>query len=157
MFVTRYRRIALQAPLVGAVGGMAAFGFLTLTGNPDWRSYLTFADVVRWLLGYGAAGGVVALVALLGGGTAVALVDYRLQRAAIARVSWAGVGAGVAILIATTALGLVSGESGWFGLYAVVGIVLGLVAAIAAATMVNRAERATARTGGRSGDVANAV
>ena len=140
MFLTRYRRIALQAPLVGFVAGAAAFGFVALTGNPDWRSYLTLADVVRWVLGYGLAGGAVGLVALLGGAAAVALADRRFQRAPNVRVSWAGVGAGVAILLGCTVAGIIQADHRWFALYLMVGVVLGVLAGIAAATMVNRAE-----------------
>ena len=141
MFVTRYRRIALQAPLVGFVVGAGSFGFLALTGNPDWRSYLTLVDVLRWVLGYGLAGSAFALVALLGGAAAVAIADRRLQRAPIVRVSWAGVGAGVAILLGCTVIGIVQTDRRWFAMYVIVGVVLGIIAGIAAATMVNRAER----------------
>lgn len=148
MFVTRYRRIALQAPLVGFVVGAVAFGFLALTGSPDWRSYLTLIDVLRWVLGYGLAGSAFALVALLGGAAAVAVLDRRLQRAPIVRVSWAGIGAGVAILLGCTVVGIVQGDRGWLAMYVIVGVVLGIVAAIASAAMVNRAERRALDTAG---------
>ncbi|MFU8945144.1 hypothetical protein ACLRGF_00250 [Mycetocola zhadangensis] len=141
MFVTRYRRIALQAPLVGFAVGAVGFGFLALTGNPDWRSYLTLADVLRWVLGYGLAGSAFALVSLLGGAAAVAVADRRLRHAPVVRVSWAGVGAGVAVLLGCTLVGIVQADLGWFGGYLLAGVILGIIAGIAAASMVNRAER----------------
>ncbi|RLQ81035.1 hypothetical protein D9V28_14900 [Mycetocola zhadangensis] len=137
--------MALQAPFLGFAISAGLFQFVVLTSAIGWQAQISLAEAFRSILTWGLIGVVVAVAALIGGMTAVALVDRRLQRAAIVRVSWAGVGAGMAVLTECIVFGFVVSDSGWPLGYVMFGVIAGIVAATTAATLVNRAERRAAR------------
>ena len=148
----RYRRIALQAPLIGFVISAGLFQFVVLTSAIGRQAQTSVAEVLRSVLTWGLIGVIVAVAALVGGVIAVALADRRLRRAAIIRVSWAGIGAGLAVLAASIVLGLVVSDSSWSVGYVVFGTIASVVSAITAATLVNRAEQRAARARERTVD-----
>ncbi|AWB85492.1 hypothetical protein [Mycetocola zhujimingii] len=140
----RYRRIAWQSPLVGFVVSAGLFLLIVLPsaiGQP-WR--FSLGETVRSILTWGLIGVAVALTALLGGMGAIAILDRGLTHTSLFRVSWAGIGAGLAVCAGWLIVGLIESAPGWLGGYLMLGAVAGIIAAIAAAALVNRAERRAA-------------
>jgi Kef-type K+ transport system membrane component KefB len=143
MFIERYWRIAVAALPVGFALGAGLFGLFTISGNPEWRAYLSAEEVLRSTGAYGAIGAIVALCSLAGGGAAIALLDRRLSHRPARRILAASVGAGVAVVAVGAAVSAIDGrEPAFFYL----GLLLAVPAGIAAAALVGVAERRTATT-----------
>lgn len=78
--VHRYWRVAVIGLGVGPVLGAALFWALAFSGSPAWGTYLTVDDVVRSTAEYSLIGGLVALVAIVGGWVLVAVSDRHFEK-----------------------------------------------------------------------------
>lgn len=141
--VKRYWRVAVTGPGIGFLLGAALFGILAVTGNPDWRNYLTVQEVLRSTFSFGGIGLLVASAAGIGSCLAVALIDRHLKKRSSTRVSLAAGGAAAGTMLLGLFVGVadaVQGSDSWMVLIPLV-FVLALAAAIAAASLVASAER----------------
>lgn len=142
--VKRYWGVTVIGLGVGFFLGAALFGIMAVSGNPDWRGYLTVEDVLKSTASYGLIGLLVAAAACVGGWASVALFDRRLERRPSMRVSLAagGAAAGTMLLGVLAEIAYsVQGSASWIALIVGIALVLAVVAAIAAAVLVSYAER----------------
>lgn len=142
--VERYWRVSLIGLGVGFFLGAALFGIMAVSGNPDWRGYLTVEDVLRSTVSYGLIGLLVAAAAVFGGWASVALFDRRFERRPSMRVSLAAVGAAAGTMLLGSLAGIVDsvhGSASWMVVIVGIAFVLAVVAAITAAVLVSYAER----------------
>ena len=141
--VERYWRIAVVGLGLGLFLGAALFGVLAVSGNSEWRRYLTAEEVLRSTGTFGGVGLLVALAATVGGWAAVALLDRRLEKRPRTRVSMAAAGAAAGTVVLGLLAGILDmaqGSGYWVGLV-FISLVLALAAATAAALLVSSAER----------------
>jgi hypothetical protein len=142
--VSRYWRVSVVGLGLGFVLGAALFGIMVAAGNPNWRGYLTVADVVRSIAWYGFFGFLVALAACAGGWISVAAFDRRLEKQPGRRVSLAAGGAGAGTIVLGIAVGVLDslqGFNSWVVLIIGITIALGILSAIVAAVLVTGAEK----------------
>lgn len=151
--VKRYWRVAVIGLGVGFLLSSALFGIMAVSGNPDWRGYLTVEDVLRSTVSYGLIGLLVAAAAVAGGWASVALFDRRFERRPSMRVSLAAVGAATGTMLLGAIAGIadsVQGSASWSVVIVGIALVLAVVAAIAAAVLVSYAERHSPRSSAKA-------
>lgn len=139
----RYWRVAVEGLGLSFGAGAAVFAVFALTGNSDWRAYLTIGEVARGLLSYGVVALLVGVAATVGAGLGVAAVDKGLAKPARSRALAVAGGAAGGILLLSSGLAVsesVRGNAASGGALAMLGVVLAIVAGLVAAGFAARAE-----------------
>lgn len=129
---------------VGPVLGAALFGVLAFSGSPAWGSYPTVENVIRSTAEYSLIGGLVALVAIVGGWVLVAVFDRRFEKRPCTRVLLAGIGAAAGTVFLGLAVAIpdsIRNPTGTWMVLGVITLVLAIAAAVVAAYLVSWAER----------------
>lgn len=140
----RYWRVAVEGLALSFGAGAAVFAILAMTGNPGWRAYLTFGEVVRGLISYGLVALTIAIAAIVGAWLVVAIADKRLSKPARTRVFAAASGAAGGVMLLSVGLAVsesLRGNASWGGALAMLGVVLAIVAGLVAAGLASRAEK----------------
>jgi 4-hydroxybenzoate polyprenyltransferase len=147
MIVRRYWRIAVFAPVVGFL--IAAAVAVVMTDAGSGETEFRFWFLVRSMSNYGVVGLVIALAAVLGALSLLAMTDRRLTKSRGARTFRAALGAtgGVVLLSVGIAAVLFATNDGLYaGITIGFGVVLGLPAGIVAAMLVLYADRRSRKT-----------